>query len=199
MIPRHLIIAALIMIVVALAMGFYVWHMPRRANVALPPSADTQPVAPPVSGPTENVVLYVANDDTGSLQVQTVSIPLPAGRQERAQELLRALLEIYLDKSSPHALGAGSEIPDVYLVNPGLAIIDVNAAFANLHRSGVLVEELTVASLIETLSANVPGITRVKILVEGNQRDTLAGHIDLTNFFDVAAMTQLAAQLQNVP
>jgi len=199
MIPRHLIIAVVVMVVVALAMGFYVWRMPRRAAVAAPVASNTQPVAPPASGPTENVILYIAYDDTGSLHARTASIPLPAGRQERAEELLRALIDIYLDKSSPHALGAGSEIRDVYLVDPGLAVIDVNAAFANLHRSGVLVEELTVASLIETLSANIPGITRAKILVDGNQRDTLAGHIDLTNFFDVATVSQLAAQLQNAP
>lgn len=199
MIPRHLIIAVVVMIVVALAMGFYVWRMPKRANIAGPSSASTQPVAPPASGPTERVTLYVAYDDAGSLRAQSASIPLPAGRQERAEELLRALLDIYLDKSSPHPLGAGSEIRDVYLVDPGLAVVDVNGAFANLHRSGVLIEELTVASLVETLSANIPGITRVKILVDGNQRDSLAGHIDLTNFFDVAAVSQLAAQLQNVP
>jgi len=199
MIPRHLIIAVVVMIVVALATGFYVWRMPKRANIVGPSSANTQPVAPPASGPTEQVTLYVAHDDAGLLRAQSASIPLPAGRQERAEELLRALLDIYLDKSSPHPLGAGSEIRDVYLVDPGLAVVDVNGAFANLHRSGVLIEELTVASLIETLSANIPGITRVKILVDGNQRDSLAGHIDLTNFFDVAAVSQLAAQLQNVP
>jgi len=198
MIPRHLIIAVVVMVVVALAMGFYVWRMPHRANIA-PTAANTQPVAPPASGPTEKVILYVAYDDSGSLRARAASIPLPAGRQERAQELLRTLLDIYLDKSSPHRLGEGSEIRDVYLVDPGLAVIDVNGAFANLHRSGVLVEELTVASLVETLSANIPGISRVKILVDGNQRDTLAGHIDLTNFFAVPALSQLAAQLQNVP
>jgi hypothetical protein len=198
MIPRHLIIAVVVMIAVALAMGFYVWRIPHRANIA-PAAANSQPVAPPASGPTENVTLYVAYDDSGSLRARAANIPLPAGRQERAQELLRTLLNIYLDKSSPHPLGEGSEIRDVYLVDPGLAVIDVNGAFANLHRSGVLVEELTVASLVETLSANIPGITRVKILVDGNQRDTLAGHIDLTNFFDVPALSQLAAQLQNVP
>lgn len=191
-------IAVVVMILVALATGFYVWRMPHRAMVP-PSAANTQPVAPPVSGPTENVTLYVAYDDSGSLQARAASIPLPVGRQARAEELLRALLDIYLDKSSPHPLGEGSEIRAVYIVDPGLAVIDVNGAFADLHRSGVLVEELTVTSLIETLSANLPGITRVKILVDGNERDTLAGHVDLTNYFDVSAITQLAAQLQNVP
>jgi hypothetical protein len=198
MIPRHLIIAVVVLIVVALAMGFYVWRIPQRAIIA-PSASNTQPVAPPATGPTENVTLYVAYDDSGSLRTRAASIPLPVGRQSRAEELLRALLDIYLDKSSPHPLGEGSEIRAVYLVDPGLAVIDVNGAFANLHRSGVLVEELTVTSLIETLSANIPGITRVKILVDGNERDTLAGHVDLTNYLDVPAMTQLAVQLQNVP
>ena len=91
----------------------------------------------------------------------------------------------------------GSDIRSVYLVDPGLAVIDINAAFADGHRSGVLVEELTVASLIQTLSANIPGILKVKILVEGKQRDTLAGHADLSNFFDVSAVNQLASQLQS--
>jgi hypothetical protein len=198
MIPRHLIIAAIIMGAVVLVMSFYIWRIPHRAEV-VPIQASSQPVAPPAAGPVEKVTLYVAYDDSGSLRAQAASIPLPSGRQERAQELLRALLDIYLDKSSPHTLGAGSEIRDVYVVDPGLAVIDVNGAFANLHRSGILVEELTVASLIETLSANIPGIMRVKILVDGNERDTLAGHVDLTNFFDVAAVTELAAQLQNTP
>jgi hypothetical protein len=84
------------------------------------------------------------------------------------------------------------------LVDPGLAVIDLNAAFADGHRSGILTEELSVASLIETLSTNVPGITRVKILVEGTQRETLAGHADLSNFFDVTAVNQLTSELQSL-
>lgn len=195
MIPRHLILGAVVMITLALGMSFYAWHM--RGGASQPDDASTQPLGPPVSGPTELVTLYVAYDDGGVLLAQRAKIPLPAGRQERAGELLRALLNTYLDKSSPHRLAAGSEIRDVYLVDPGLAVIDLNAAFADGHRSGVLIEELTVASLVETISANIPGVTRVKILVDGKERDTLAGHSDLTNFYNVAAVSQLALQLQN--
>jgi Sporulation and spore germination len=197
MIPRHLIIGVAVLLAIALGMGFYVWRMRSHVDRGEVSAVNTQPVAPPVSGSNEQVTLYVAYDDAGVLRPKPVRIPLPAGRQERAAEILRALLTLYLDKSSPHTLGTGSEIRDVYLVDPGLAVIDLNAAFADGHRSGVLVEELTVVSLIQTLSANVPGITRVKILVEGNERDTLAGHADLSNFYDVPAVTQAVAQLQN--
>jgi hypothetical protein len=196
MIPRHLIIAVAVMVAVALGMSLYAWRMRGRVSRAEVP-VNTQPVAPPAAGPSEQVTLYVAYDDAEVLRPRAVRIPLPAGRQERAEELLQALVDLYLDKSSPHVLGPGSEIRGVYLVDPGTAVIDLNAAFANGHRSGVLIEELTMASLLGSLSANIPGISRVKILVDGKERDTLAGHVDLTNFYDVAAVNQLVAQLQN--
>jgi hypothetical protein len=197
MIPRHLIIAVAILLAITLGMGFYVLRMRARVDRTDVSAANTQPVAPPVSGSSEQVTLYVAYDDAGVLRPKAVRITLPTGRQERAAEILRALLTLYLDKFSPHPLGPGSDIRDLYLVDPGLAVIDLNAAFADNHRSGVLVEELSVVSLVQTLSANIPGITRVKILVEGNERETLAGHADLSNFFDVPAVTQVVAQLQN--
>ena len=41
---------------------------------------------------------------------------------------------------------------------------------------------------------NVPGVTRVRILVEGNARETLAGHADLTDFFDASTIAQTGSQ-----
>jgi Sporulation and spore germination len=195
MIPRHLIIAVSVLVAIALGMSVYAWRMRGRVMRAGNTPASAQPVAPPAAGPTEQVTLYVAYDDTGTLRPRAARIPLPSGRQERAEELLRTLLDIYLDKSSPHVLGPGSEIRGVYLVDPGLAVIDLNAAFANGHRSGVLVEELTMASLVKTLSDNLPGIQRIKILVDGRERDSLAGHVNLTAFYDLAGINQLVAQL----
>jgi hypothetical protein len=196
MIPRHLLIGIGIMLVAVVTMSLYVWHMRGRVAQVPPGAADNRPLAPPVSGPTEQVTLYVAYDDVGTLRAQGVRIPLPSARQQRAEELLRALLAIYLDKSSPHPIPAAADVRAVYLVDPGLAVVDLNAVFADAHRSGVLEEELTVTSLIQTLAANIPGILRVKILVDGKERETLAGHADLSDFFDVEAVRQFAVQMQ---
>src|SRR5256884_2753854 len=154
MIPRHLVIGTIVMLAIALGMSVYLWRMRGRVS-RVEPAAYSGPIAPPVSGPTEQVTLYVADDELGMLRAQAARIPLPAGRQERAQELLRALLGLYLDKLSPHPLGASAEVRDVYLVDPGLAVIDTNAAFAADHRSGIPVEELTLTSLSQTLSTHI--------------------------------------------
>src|SRR5437660_6388186 len=199
MIPRHFVIAMAVLLVAVLGLSLYAWHM-RTVAISTPvTSTDPRPLAPPVAGPTERVTLFVAHDNDGSLHAQSAQIPLPSGRQQRAEELLRALLSLYLDKSSTHTLGSGADIRSVFLVDPGVAVIDLNSAFADTHRSGVLVEELTIASLIHTISANTPGILKVKILVNGKERDTLAGHADLSDFYDVTAVNQLATQLQPGP
>jgi hypothetical protein len=196
MIPRHLQIALAVLLAAALGLSIYAWHV-RKTVAATPVSpADTRPLAPPVTGPTEKVVLYVAQDDDGTLRAQPAQIPMPSGRQQRAEELARALISLYLEKNSPHVIGAGTEVRSVFLVDPGVAVIDMNGAFADSHRSGVLVEELTVASLIHTITVNTPNILRVKILIDGKERETLAGHADLSSFYEVAAVDQLASQLQ---
>ncbi len=196
MIPRHLLISVTVMLLAVLVLGFYAGRMRSRVSQFPAAAQDTRPVAPPAPGPSERVTLYVAYDDAGLLRAQTASIPLPSARQQRAEELLRALLGIYLGKDSPHLLAPGSDVRAVYLVDPGLAVIDLNAALANGHRSGVLEEELTVTSLIQSLTANIPGILRVKILVEGRDRETLAGHADLSDVYDSSAVAQLVGQLQ---
>ena len=197
MIPRHLLIATIVLLLGALGLSLYALHMRGRAAQFSSAAADTRPVAPPAFGPNERVTLFVAKDDAGVLHPQLANIALPSARQQRAEEILRALLATYLNPSSTHPIPPGSEVRAVYLVDPGLAVVDLNGAFANGHRSGVLEEELTVLSLIQTLNANLPGILRVKILVDGHQRDTLAGHADLSDFYDTSAVNQLVTQMQS--
>jgi hypothetical protein len=195
MIPRHLKFGIAVTALTVLVVGFLAM---RERRVAHEPetSALSRPVAPPASGPTEQVTLYLAYDDPGVVLPQASIIPLPGGRQQRAEELLRALMDVYTGKTSQHPLGSGADIRNVYLVDPGLAVIDLNSAFAAGHRSGILVEELTVVSLVETLTANIPGITRVKILVNGNEQDTLAGHADLSRIYEAASAGDLLNQMR---
>jgi spore germination protein GerM len=194
MIPRYLNLAVAILLVLVLSMGIYLRHMQRQAVQLNSAASKTLPIAPPPAGPTETVTLYVADDSTGALRPRSAQIPLSSGRQQRAEELLSTLLRVYQQPGSSHPLSPDGEIRSIFLVDPGAAVIDLDAAFADHHRSGILTEQLTINSLIQTLATNVPGIQRVNILVEGKPRDTLAGHADLTETFDVPAIQQSASQ-----
>ena len=64
-----------------------------------------------------------------------------------------------------------------------LAVIDLRGTFVNSHPSGVEVESLTIASIIGTLHANLPQIEQIRFLVDGQPRETLAGHADLLRIY----------------
>src|SRR5208283_4480054 len=133
MIPRHLIIGVSALLLLVVAMGIYLRQMRRQAGQIESSTADALSVAPPASGPTETVTLYVADDAAGLLRARSAQIPLPGGREQRAEELLRALLRIHQQPGAPHLLAPAADIRSIFLVDPGAAVIDLNAAFADQH------------------------------------------------------------------
>jgi hypothetical protein len=78
--------------------------------------------------------------------------------------------------------------------SPGgeLAVVDLRGSFVNQHPSGVEVESLTLLSILGTLHANLPQIEQVRFLVEGQPRETLAGHADLLRTYPVRDTTTAA-------
>ena len=73
-----------------------------------------------------------------------------------------------------------------------LAVIDLRSTFVNQHPSGVEVESLTLRSILGTLEANLPEIEQVRFLVDGQARETLAGHADLLRTYPVTDTTTSA-------
>ncbi len=184
---RRTKIALLVLLATVVLMGWYALRLKKRAEQLPVRAADTRPVAPPTTGKSEQVTLFLADDTDGMLHKQSVNIALPDDPTERARQVVRAVISAYLDKDSKHPLATGADVDAVFLVKPNIAIIDTNAEFADGHRSGIMVEQMTVASIAQSLAANVPNIGRVKFLVGGKERETLAGHADLTSFYDLAA------------
>lgn len=66
-----------------------------------------------------------------------------------------------------------------------LAVIDLRSSFVNQHPSGVEVESLTLLSILGTLHLNLPDIEAVRFLVDGQARETLAGHADLLRTYPI--------------
>jgi hypothetical protein len=99
---------------------------------------------------------------TAAAGADTSSLGSPNGR--RATSLVAS--------TDPNALQPHS---------PGgeLAIVDLHSTFADHHPAGVEVESLTILSILGTLHANLPQIEQVRFLVDGQPRETLAGHADL--------------------
>jgi hypothetical protein len=66
---------------------------------------------------------------------------------------------------------------------PLLAVVNLTGSFTSNHPSGLEVETLTIQSICATLHANLPRVTAVRFLIDGQTRATLAGHADLTRTY----------------
>jgi hypothetical protein len=138
----------------------------------------------------------VANDADSTVQLRILSLPLPQNPEARAHAILGKLLDLYAAPDAAHAVpGGASSIAQVFLVpiadangsvtanGPQLAVVNLTGAFVAGHPSGLETESLTVLSICATLNANLPRVTQVRFLVDGQQRATLAGHADLTRTY----------------
>ena len=145
-------------------------------------------VAPKISTPTDVTVnaqiFWMSATYPNQLEPTIVPLPLSADPVQRSKQLLR---ELIADPPGPaqRTLPAALTLADFYLLPDGTAIADFSDELSSETPSGILSESLAVESITETLSANVPNLNRLKILIKGQQVDTLAGHVDLTGFFDL--------------
>jgi hypothetical protein len=122
--------------------------------------------------------------------------PVPGGASSVAQVFLMPLSGPRLEK--PEARSVASRLPNAHpapprhaqpepspttVAGPQLAVVNLTAAFAAGHPSGIETETLTILSLCGTLHANLPRVAEVRFLVDGQPRATLAGHADLTRTY----------------
>ncbi|HWG59543.1 MAG TPA: GerMN domain-containing protein [Candidatus Acidoferrales bacterium] len=158
-------------------------------------------LAPKISTPsdTEEQVNIFWAAGPGKVEPVEVELPLSADPVERAKEVLQELI-LNPPTQDQRTIPADTTVLGFYILPDGTAVADFSVALTSEMPSGILSEQNAVNSLVKTLAANVPGLRRLKILVHGQEVETLAGHVDLTGFFDLnAAAPQKAAASQSAP
>jgi hypothetical protein len=196
MIPRHFQITIGLLLLGIFISGIYIIRLTHREEAKSIAAMEDRPVSPPVTAKPQQISVLIAYDEDRALRWRETTISLPEERSLQVREVLRAVLAQYMQDPSPHPIGKGTDIKDVYLIGDNTAVINMTPQFADAHPSGILLEEMTLYSLVESLRANVPGITRVKFLVDGRERETLAGHLDLMSFYQSAAVHDLAKEFE---
>ena len=196
MIPRHQTVLFVILLLASVIMGAVLWNQLRRAHERLLRGEDAAPTQAPLVAPAEQATLMVANDADNSVQPRILTLPLPQNPEARARAVLGKLLDLYAAPDAAHPVpGGANSIAQVFIVPiaegsgkaspaaPELAVVNLTSAFAAGHPSGLETETLTVLSICATLNANLPRVTEVRFLVDGQTRATLAGHADLTRTY----------------
>ncbi len=145
----------------------------------------TQPITINPGDPRVKTKLFWASDTIDSTLVPvTVDLPLSNDPVLRSKQVLNTLLAGPVD-AELRTLPPDALLLAFYLLPDGAAIADFSETLATSIPSGIVSEQLAVNSITRTLEANVPQVQRLKILIHGQEVETLAGHLDLTGTFVV--------------
>ena len=151
-----------------------------QARRELTQSLTTAPTDPRVKAR----LYWAANSGDGSLSPTTVELPLSSDPAVRAKQVLNTLLAGPVDAEA-RTLPTDAVLLAFYLLPDGTGVADFSEAMTTSIPSGIESEQLAVDSITRTLAANVPQVLRLKILIHGQESETLAGHLDLTGSFAV--------------
>lgn len=143
-------------------------------------------VQPPLSTPTDQPVeahmYWASRSNPGMVTDTDMELKLSANPVERGKQLLIALID-RVPTPQQRTLPAGTSLEEFYLLPGGIAVADFSSELSTEMPSGIQSEQMAVNSIVDTLAANIPNLRRLKILIDGQEVKTLAGHIDLTGYF----------------
>ena len=147
-----------------------------------------RPVAEGREARKEMVPIYwLSEDDPGQLAAVQTSLPLGTDPAERARVALESLIT-GAPTPAQRPLPLETTLLAFYLLDDGTAVADFSDALSHQLPSGISTEQLALDAITRTLHAAVPQVRRLRILIDGQEAETLAGHVDLSGAFDLTLM-----------
>ena len=166
---------------------FYLRSLSRHIFFELPLHSDesakarlSEAVLQPGAGPNEIAVLFFPSLSTRRLVAESRPVKWAPAAADRVRQVLLALSE---GPRQPlgHPLAASTNVRAVFLTPDGTAYVDLSNDLLRSISPGIETEVLSVYSIVNSITTNIPSVKRVKILIEGQEVDTLEGHADLTD------------------
>ena len=102
-----------------------------------------------------------------------------AGAAADAKAIMEELIKGPLSAELYPTIPADTRLLNAYALGDML-VLDFTHELQTNHAGGSTGELLTVYSIVNTITQNIEGIRRIQMLVEGEEIESLAGHLDLT-------------------
>lgn len=174
---RVLVISGLVL--AAFLAGWAMFGAPRLNSGATTRAAAAAPAtAPAPPGRKIKAHLFYVSDDGTRLTSVERDIAYGEGTAEQAREIITAQIGAVAEPLVS-AIPPGTTLRALFITDKGQAYVDLSREVAAAHSGGATDELLTVYTLVNALTMNLPAVTSVQLLVDGKEVDTLAGHIDL--------------------
>lgn len=124
---------------------------------------------------TREVILYFSDADGRYLQAEKREIPKT---ESIARRTIEELINGPQDPDLLPTIPSGTILEDIN-IREGLCTVDFSSELCDNYSGGLQDEELTVYSIVNTLT-QFPTINEVRIWVDGQEIESIAGHVDVS-------------------
>ena len=122
--------------------------------------------------------LYFSDQENQFLIAEERSLKHPENPAFFAKSIVEALIK-GPQRGLVRTIPENTKIRAIYVTQEGICYVDLTSEIADQHPGGIKSELLTVYSIVNSVVLNVPEVESVKIIINGSESTTLAGHIDL--------------------
>jgi hypothetical protein len=183
-IPRHLKFGMIALVIgFVITLGLFVDVVGRIQSMVQQKEPEGNPFTPPAAPLYEQTdppmpvkVFFPGMQEDIILSGEDQTIRRSAELANRARQILQKLLEGPKTAGLHPSLPKDTKLQEVFIDGMGLAYVDFSSPISANHPGGMLNEQATVYSIVNSLTYNLPEIRQVKILVGGAEKETLAGH-----------------------
>lgn len=130
----------------------------------------------------KEVVLFFQSESSDRLYPELRSIVRTASVLNQAKQVIVELIAGSREGHLP-VISDKARLREIYTSSDGTVCVDFTRHLVEDHSGGSAGEIATVYAIVNSLTVNFPDIKRVRILVEGEERETLKYHIDLSLTF----------------
>jgi len=180
---RRIVVIAGLLSVIALGALFATFMWTTRWNGRATTSTTASAATPPPAAPAEPGrrikarLFYIADGGTRLTSVER-DVAFGASAAEQAREIISAQIAPVVEPLVS-AVPAGTALRAVFITEGGEAYVDLSREVVAAHPGGTINEMLSIYTLVNALTENLPAVTAVQVLVDGKEVETLAGHVDL--------------------
>ena len=176
---RRIAITGTVAVILAFAAAVFIAKrgLPRLWSTPQPAAAAAPAAPAPAGRKIKAHLFYVAEDGTRLTSVER-DVAYGEGAEEQAREIVSAQIAP-VAQPLVSAIPPGTTLRAVFITKSGDAYVDVSREARTAHPGGTVDELLTVYTIVNALTVNLPAVTSVQVLVDGKEVDTLSGHVDL--------------------
>ena len=129
------------------------------------------------------VIIFFGDADSDSLKPAQDIIYESSETMNRVKQVLLKTMSGQDAKGYIRVVPDGTQLREVYQDKDGILYLDLSREFSKNCRQGITSESLAVYSIVDTLFYNFPWIKGIRFLIDGAEKQDVAGNISLGEVF----------------